>query len=302
MQLTFADQYTGIEILGEKEMPIKRDIKEILNKMDGDSDEEGLQILSGTVYYALDIFKGVLYAIALFSIIIAGFRIITAQGDEGAIKTNRNTIMFSLFGLMIILIADTAVRNVFYGGGDTSVHDIGPGDCLLNPKECALHGSKELLGIVYWGKTILAVIAVLEIIISGIRMITAIGNDNIVDQEKKVFMWVGIGLLLLAIDTVVIEKVLYIVDEDTKIKAYNDRLDIDTDLQQGINEFIGVIQFILQFLGILAVVALMYGGFLMLMDFGDEEKVGTAKKVITNAIIGIVIALSAYALVSTVML
>lgn len=197
---------------------------------------------------------------------------------------------------MVILIADTAVRNVFYGGG--GINDIGPGECLLNPEECATQGSKEILGIVYWGKSVLAVIAVLQIIVSGIKMIVSIGNEETIKDSKNVIISVAMGLLLVTINEVIIQKVLYIVDADGTKKA-NGRLNINTDLQQGINEFVGVIQFVLQFLGVLAVGALIYGGVLMAINLGDDDKVGTAKKVITNAIIGIIIAISSYTLVAT---
>ena len=208
--------------------------------------------------------------------------------------------MFALFGFIIILFADTAVKQVFYGGGGGS-GDIGPAECLFNPSVCAKQGSKELLGIVSWGKTLLAVIAVIEIIVSGIRMIMAIGADDIIEKEKKVFIWVGIGLLLLAINEVVIEKVLYITDESGAPKP-NERLEISTNLQNGINQFVGVIQFILQFVAVMAVVSLIYGGFLMVMHFGDDENVTKAKGIIRDAIIGIVVSLSAYTIVSTIII
>lgn len=293
--------YTGISI------PAETTIKEsgVVNPEtfeNGDWDQESVQILSGTVYYLIDILKGILYSIALLFIIIAGFRIITAQGNEDTIKTNRNTIVFAMFGFIIILLADTAVRNVFYGDEVTTENgeDFGPGSCLFNPSECATKGAEELLGIVYWWKTLLAVIAFIEIIVSGIRMIMAIGAEDIIEKEKKVFIWVSLGLLLLAINEVVIEKVLYVVDE-WEIKE-NDRLKIDTDLQQGINEFVGVIQFILQFVAFFAFVSLVYGGFLMVVNFGDDERVSKAKGIIRDAIIGIIVSFSAYAIVSTIVM
>lgn len=129
----------------------------------------------------------------------------------------------------------------------------------------------------------------------------AIGADDIIEKEKKVFVWVGLGLLLLAINEVVIEKVLYITDE-SGVPEPNERLEISTNLQNGINQFVGVIQFILQFVAVMAVVSLIYGGFLMVMNFGDDENVTKAKGIIRDAIIGIVVSISAYTIVSTIII
>jgi len=226
-------------------------------------------------------------------------RIITAQGNEEAIKSNKNTIVFALFGFIVILLADVAVKQVFYGGDSDG--EIAPTECLLNPTVCAKQGSKELLGLVKWGKNLLVVIAVIEIIVSGIRMIIAIGSEDIIEKEKKVFIWVGIGLLIMAIDEVVIQRVLYIIDESGEPEL-NERLEINTNLEEGIAQFVGVIQFILQFVAIFAVVSLVYGGFLMVMNFGDDENVTKAKGIIRDAIIGIVVAVSSYAIISTIIL
>ncbi len=173
---------------------------------------------------------------------------------------------------------------------------------MLNPTQCATQGASELLGLVYWGKTLLTVIAVIEIIVSGIRMIMAIGDAEVIEKEKKVFIWVGIGLLLLSINEVVINKVLYIPKEGSEDVEKNKRLEIDTDLTEGINQFVGVIQFILMFVAVFAVVSLIYGGFLMVMNFGDDERVTKAKGIIRDAIIGIIVAISSYAIISTIIL
>src|SRR3989344_4832265 len=49
-------------------------------------------------------------------------------------------------------------------------------------------------------------------------------------------------------------------------------------------------------LGIVAVVLILYGGFLWMTAAGNEEKVEKAKKVLTSAVIGLAIMLSAFAI------
>lgn len=57
-----------------------------------------------------------------------------------------------------------------------------------------------------------------------------------------------------------------------------------------------VIQFILSFLGVIAVLLVMYAGFLWTTSDGDEEKITRAKAILRNAVIGLVIILSSWAI------
>ena len=69
------------------------------------------------------------------------------------------------------------------------------------------------------------------------------------------------------------------------------------DIREGI---MSVINVLLGFLGILAIVIILWGGFRWLTSGGNEEKVGEAKKIITAGIIGLVIIFTAYAIASFV--
>ncbi len=62
----------------------------------------------------------------------------------------------------------------------------------------------------------------------------------------------------------------------------------------------GLISVIMGFLGIVAVIIILLGGFMWMTAGGNEEKVGKAKKLIVSGIIGLVIVLSAYAIATFV--
>jgi hypothetical protein len=61
-----------------------------------------------------------------------------------------------------------------------------------------------------------------------------------------------------------------------------------------------IIRYLLGFLGVVAVIILIYGGFLWMTAKGDEERVRKAKKTIINGLIGLIIILLSYAIVSFV--
>ncbi len=66
-----------------------------------------------------------------------------------------------------------------------------------------------------------------------------------------------------------------------------------TDLRILVGNIIGVF---LGFLGILAVIIILYGGFLWMTSAGNEEQVTKAKKMIIAGVIGLAIILASYAI------
>ena len=69
------------------------------------------------------------------------------------------------------------------------------------------------------------------------------------------------------------------------------------DIREGVMSIVNVL---LGFLGILAIIIILWGGFRWLTSGGNEEKVGEAKKIITAGIIGLVIIFTAYAIATFV--
>ncbi|RJO58868.1 hypothetical protein C4546_04685 [Candidatus Parcubacteria bacterium] len=71
-----------------------------------------------------------------------------------------------------------------------------------------------------------------------------------------------------------------------------------TDLKQTV---LNIITFVLGLLGLIAVIMILYGGFIWLTAGGNEDKVDTAKKIISSAAIGLVVVLISWAIVNFVL-
>lgn len=70
---------------------------------------------------------------------------------------------------------------------------------------------------------------------------------------------------------------------------------------RSVPEIVGrVINFFLSFLGVVALVLIIYGGFLWMTARGDTEQVKKARDLLVQAVIGLIIILSAYALANFV--
>ncbi len=80
-------------------------------------------------------------------------------------------------------------------------------------------------------------------------------------------------------------------------EGYDPALVASTDLREFV---IKIINYALGFLGLIAVLIVLYGGFMYMTAVGDDNKVTTGKNAIKYALIGIIIILGAFAIVNTV--
>ena len=79
---------------------------------------------------------------------------------------------------------------------------------------------------------------------------------------------------------------------------YGDYTGLGTkDIREGI---MSIVNAMLAFLGVIAILIVLYGGFVWLTSGGNEEKVGEAKKIIAAGVIGLIIIFTAYAIATFV--
>ncbi|MCD4705796.1 pilin [bacterium] len=67
----------------------------------------------------------------------------------------------------------------------------------------------------------------------------------------------------------------------------------DTDMEPILGK---IIKTLLSFLGVVFFILIVYGGFIWMTAGGNTDKVGTAKKIIINSIIGLTVVMFAYAI------
>ena len=74
-----------------------------------DANGEGLK---GLVKNILNILSWIIGVVSVVMIIVGGFRYIISSGDSGQIQSAKNTILYAVVGLIIVLFAQLIVRFV----------------------------------------------------------------------------------------------------------------------------------------------------------------------------------------------
>ena len=119
---------------------------------------------------------------------------------------------------------------------------------------------------------------------------------NILYKQKRIFLVVSLLVLLFAfIPTVFAGKLGDAFGDNLEQVAGPGGAGYRTDAEPEtlVGEIIAVV---LSFLGVVFLILMIYGGFLWMTAGGSEQQVEKAKKLITAAIIGLIVVVSAYAI------
>lgn len=219
--------------------------------------------------------------IAILWIVIAGIRMVFAQGDEAVITEQKNGLLYGVIGLVIILLMGRIVE-VLYGPAGVNRTELMADEGF----------STEVYGIVGFLKALVGTIAVLFIVLSSVRTLFTQGDEAEITKNRTSILWIGAGLILIAINEIIIKNIFIIpASQSDQITSSN--------IAQIVNTFGNVMKFLLGFVGVITLGILVYGAGTMIMNFGNDEVVTNAKKIITNAIVGILVILSAYVIVAS---
>jgi len=112
-------------------------------------------------------------------------------------------------------------------------------------------------------------------------------------KKTKLFVWLSVFGFGLAVATLAAD---FAWAQDFGINAVNNGL--GGSLSSGDPRLIvgRIIQIALSFIGAIAIIMIMYAGFLWMTSGGEEEKVSQAKAILRNGVIGLVIILSSWAI------
>lgn len=87
------------------------------------SGAESDQQITSTINSLINLFSIAVGAVSVIMIIYGGFKYITSGGSDDSTKAAKNTILYALVGLVIVLLAQTIVKFVFgkaigFSGGE----------------------------------------------------------------------------------------------------------------------------------------------------------------------------------------
>jgi hypothetical protein len=131
--------------------------------------------------------------VAVLMIVRNGMRLITMGSDESKIAEDKKNLFYSIFGLLLIILADTVINQVFYKVDLTRYPSVGG----AQPGVDAARGVKEIVGFTNFVVSIIGPLAVLVLVAGGVMYMTAAGDESKMTKAKRVIISALIGILII---------------------------------------------------------------------------------------------------------
>lgn len=254
---------------------------------------DGADCFLEIAYFVWHWLKRVFTVIATFMIVRYGFTLINSQEEE-KLRKAKQMIGASIAAIMLLYLPEKLVP-AFYGGY-TAGGFLDPdtaGKAITTPAASAGIVTSELAGIILWLETIVAVLAVTIIIVSGILAVTSYGKEEGGTQFKHTVGAVIFGVFLIVIKKVILDTFGLVAE----VGPENPTPTIVPALQK----IIQVVSSLLGFAGLLCAAVIIYAGILMALNFGNEEQYNNAKGIILRAAIGLLAIIASLAVIQLVM-
>lgn len=150
-----------------------------------------------------------------------------------------------------------------------------------------------LMALLYALQGVIVVLSLVFIVIAAILYITSTGNQARVTAAKTAMFAALIGLAIGILAPTFLKEI-------ATVLGWNSTAPLPPEVssaKSAADILLSVLNFLLGIVGILAIIMLVAGGIMFLGAAGDMNRVGTAKKIVTFALIGIVVALASLVIV-----
>jgi len=224
-----------------------------------------------------------LVPIAVLLLMWGAISLLINRSDEEKFKTVIRQIIWTGVGFLLFVSAYLIVDQVFFGlKGD--IFQNGNVETLAN------FGLQEIAGLIRFATTFAIAIAVAFVVFGAIKLIIMGENEEEQGKVRKQILFTIAGILLLSLIDIIVQVFFNTGGSGVGINAAG----FIFYLTYWINILLG-------FIGLAAVISIIWAGIQMIVNFGNEEAVNKSKNIIKFAIIGIVLAFSAFTIMRFVL-
>lgn len=230
------------------------------------------ETLGEYLWAVVNVFLAVVAVIAVAFIVYGGVKYITSGGDQGRAEEGKKAVQYAVIGIIIVGIAAVIVNFTMSAIGVKS----------------SVPGTADLPGVLWTIVNVflllVGVVALIYVVIGGVKYITSGGDEGQAEEGKKAVLNAVIGIIVVGLATVIVNFTFATIGASLPLPGSGDLVGA---IWLVANAFLMVV-------GVIALVFMVIGGVRYVISQGDEGETEKAKRTILYALIGlIVIGLSA---------
>ncbi len=230
----------------------------------------------------------VMGSIAVLFIVISGVSIVIQADNADTVKKQKNAINYMVFGLLLLSFA----------GPVAALFDFRQGNFLEDPdllvERVQLFDNTTRI-IITFVKYFLAAYAVAMLISAGASMVASSSTEDTLKKAKKGASLAVAGLLMVTVSDLFVRRIFFDAEfNDTASKTL-----VSINQNELLRQIVAITNMVVTFVGPITMLVFMAGAALYVTAGGKDDQIKLAQKIMTNAVIGIVIIYGAFALVTT---
>ncbi|OGJ55694.1 hypothetical protein A3D88_04200 [Candidatus Peribacteria bacterium RIFCSPHIGHO2_02_FULL_52_16] len=206
--------------------------------------------------------------------------LIVGSNDENVVKESKIAYLHAITGGALVSMA------VFFVFAFSPNNAVGPGSDLVfrNPIE------QGFLNVIFYIKLILGGAMLINIVVQGVRLIVAQSEEDAGKAKKRLlYGFVGIAIVLLA------HLMVAAAFPDTVAVAGLPAQGGDSSIVS--IELVGIANFMLAFFALIAVIAIIVAGAMLVVSVNESLK-DKAKNIVKTTVIALAVILAAFAIVN----
>ena len=228
--------------------------------------------------------------VAVIAIIVAGLYMLLSGGSQK--DKAKEIIIWTIVGLAVILLAKVIVGTVYeILGADLPGNVNAIGGTVIRERSVV----ETVVTIINAVLDYVALIAVIAIIIAGLYMIFTGGAQK--DRAKEIIIYTIVGLVIILLAKLIVLTVYNFLGAQNPNLPGVEGVNVigGTDIRSSV---VTVIDNVLSFVGLIAVVALIVAGLYLILGFGSDTAKDRAKNIVIYTLIGLVVILLAKVIVA----
>jgi len=288
-----------------------------------DQSEEGGSFegfVADIILIGVDRFIIIISVIAILFVVISGFQMVTSGGNEENAKKQWTVIRNVIIGIVFMNLANAIVSNLLFNSQDPAFRneqlaareqvstllsnfctaEAGSEACGAAQARMApvAFSTEVVLPVMQFVLSFLAAFAILYIIIAAFNIVMARGEGDKVKEGYRTIINGMIGFALVILSRGVVDTV-YGTPFTINASGEAEVTQISPDLLGGISIIMNISNFILGFFSVIAIVMYIYAGVLIVTAGVKEDNKKKGYTIMKWTTLGILLAMSSYAIVST---
>jgi hypothetical protein len=164
--------------------------------------------------------------------------------------------------------------------------------------------SSLFTAVLFWTGTVVALIAMVMIIYSGAKMVFAQGDQQAISEAKNSLTYALSGFLVMTFAYVMVSMVQYFIGVNTQqpnnsffYNPLRDNVLFDGDAPSFV---VSTILNLINLIGLIAMFFIILNGFKYMLARGNEEQIAKAKAGVTWSVIGLILTILSYTIISAI--